>query len=92
MAQLTVRKLDADLVKRLKIRAVHHNRSAEAEHRTILEAALRADTSSFWQRAAKLRAATRVRSATDSASLIRADRDRDQQARQPLTSPPRGGL
>ena len=81
MAQLTVRKLDSDLVQRLKIRAAHKNRSAEAEHRAILEAALRADESDFWERAARLRAATRGRSVTEGASLIRADRDRDHLAR-----------
>jgi plasmid stability protein len=83
MAQLTVRKLDSDLVQRLKIRAALSNRSAEAEHRAILEAALRVDTFGFWERAAKLRAATRGRSATDGASLIREDRDRDHRTRQP---------
>lgn len=83
MAQLTVRKLDSDLVRRLKVRAAHHNRSAESEHRAILEAALKAETSDFWERAAKLRAATRGRSATDSATLIRADRDRDHRTREP---------
>ncbi len=37
MAQLTVRKLDDDLVQRLKVRAARHGCSAEAEHRLILE-------------------------------------------------------
>ncbi len=41
MAQLIVRKLDDDLVRRLKIRAARNGRSAEAEHRPILAAALR---------------------------------------------------
>ena len=41
MAQLMVRNLPADLVKALKQRAVKHNRSAEQEHREILQAALR---------------------------------------------------
>lgn len=81
MAQLTVRKLDSDLVQRLKIRAAHSNRSAEAEHRAILESALRTEASDIWERAAQLRSATRNRPATDSASLIRQDRDRDHQAR-----------
>ncbi len=40
MAQLIVRKLDEDLVRRLKIRAARNGRSAEAEHRAILAAAL----------------------------------------------------
>jgi hypothetical protein len=41
MASLVVRKLDAELVARLKERARAHGRSAEAEHREILEEALR---------------------------------------------------
>jgi len=40
MATLTVRNLDEGLVKRLRIRAAEHGRSAEAEHREILQAAL----------------------------------------------------
>lgn len=40
-AQLVVRDLDPELVKRLKARAVAHGRSAEAEHRAILEESLR---------------------------------------------------
>ena len=41
MAQLMVRNLTEDLVKALKQRAAKHNRSAEQEHREILQAALR---------------------------------------------------
>lgn len=41
MAQLVVRNLSDDLVKSLKQRAAKNNRSAEQEHREILEAALR---------------------------------------------------
>ncbi len=40
MATLTVRNLDEDLVKRLRVRAAEHGRSAEAEHREILRANL----------------------------------------------------
>ena len=40
MATLTVRNLDDDLVRRLRIRAAEHGRSAEAEHREILHIAL----------------------------------------------------
>ena len=40
MATLTVRNLDEDLVRRLRIRAAEHRRSAEAEHREILRLAL----------------------------------------------------
>jgi plasmid stability protein len=41
MADLLVRGVDEALVKALKERAVAHGRSAEAEHREILAAALR---------------------------------------------------
>jgi plasmid stability protein len=40
MANLVVRNLDQRLVDALKQRAARHGRSAEAEHRAILEAAL----------------------------------------------------
>jgi antitoxin FitA len=40
MARLTVRNLDEALVKALKRRAAERNRSAEQEHREILQAAL----------------------------------------------------
>ncbi|HUC18828.1 MAG TPA: plasmid stabilization protein [Acetobacteraceae bacterium] len=40
MPTLTVRHLDDNLVRRLRIRAAEHGRSAEAEHREILRAAL----------------------------------------------------
>ena len=40
MAQLMVRKVADELVKALKQRAAKHNRSAEQEHREILQSAL----------------------------------------------------
>lgn len=40
MAQLIVRKLDEDLVRRLKRRAVAHGRSMEEEHRSLLRQVL----------------------------------------------------
>jgi len=40
MPNLIVRNLDESLVRKLKQRAATHARSAEAEHRAILEAAL----------------------------------------------------
>jgi plasmid stability protein len=41
--QLIVRNVDDGLVRALKRRAARHGRSAEAEHREILRAALRGD-------------------------------------------------
>jgi antitoxin FitA len=75
MATLLVRDLDEDLVRLLKQRARSHDRSAEAEHRAILEAALRPSGESFAVRARRLQDETRGSIHTDSASLIRADRD-----------------
>ena len=40
MATLTVSGLDDDVVRKLRIRAAEHGRSAEAEHRRILEQVL----------------------------------------------------
>lgn len=76
MAQLTVGKLDEDLVRRLKIRAAQHNRSVEAEHRAILKAALQSVAADFWEKARQAREESRVRAATDSTEIVRQDRDR----------------
>jgi plasmid stability protein len=76
MAQLTVRRIDPEIVRRLKLRAAQHGRSAEAEHRAILERVLGTGADDFWAKAACLRESTRGRKHTDSAELIREDRDR----------------
>ena len=56
MATLTVRNLDDDVVRRLRIRAAEHGRSAEAEHRALLWEALVGDA----QPPAHVRAAERL--------------------------------
>ncbi|MEW6224665.1 MAG: DNA-binding protein [Chloroflexota bacterium] len=43
MRQLIVRNVRSDIVSALKRRAARHGRSAEAEHRAILEASLRGE-------------------------------------------------
>jgi plasmid stability protein len=81
MVQLTVRNIDARIVRALKRRAAAHGRSGKAEHREILRGALLEGSKvkeSFAKRAARLR--SRLRSDMDSAELIRADRDRDTSA------------
>ena len=80
MGQLLVRNVDDDLIRRLKERAAAKGLSAEAEHRIILEQALRPGSESFAERAARWRRRTAGRETTDSAELIRADRDRDHRA------------
>ena len=75
MAQLLVRDVPQDVVEALKRRAAKHGRSAEAEHRLILEEVLKAARSGFQERAAKLREEMRGRILTDSTDLIRQVRD-----------------
>mgnify|MGYP001312314930 FL=1 len=72
MAQLVVRNLDEELVALLKKRAAAHGRSAEAEHRLILEEALRAaDRADIKDRLRRIRSATAARSAPDSGRISR---------------------
>lgn len=75
MPQLLVRDVPLDVVEALKRRAAEHGRSAEAEHRIILEETLRPGRADFWERAAKLREETRGRITIPSEELIRQDRD-----------------
>ncbi len=76
MGQLTVRKVDDDLIRRLKIRAAEHGRSAEAEHREILKQALlpQAAAEDFWTLADRLRKEG-PKMPGDSADIIRQMRD-----------------
>jgi plasmid stability protein len=64
MATLTVRNLAEDVVRRLRIRAAEHGRSAEAEHRDILQTVLLAhDKAPTRQQAAERLAEFRRRTA-----------------------------
>ena len=75
MPQLLVRDVPRDVVDALKRRASRHGRSAEAEHRVILEQALNAGRQGFRARARALRDETQGRIVGESAELIRQDRD-----------------
>lgn len=75
MAQLLVRDIPEALVLALEERAAAHGRSAEAEHRLILEEALRSGRNEFREQAGRLRARTASRIKGESADLIREDRD-----------------
>jgi plasmid stability protein len=57
VATLTVRNLEDDVVRALRIRAAEHGRSAEAEHREILRQALTARREPSPQKAAAERLA-----------------------------------
>lgn len=76
MTQLLVRDVPENIAAELKRRAKKHGRSAEAEHRAILLEALKPASDDFWQAAEKLRIELKGRKFTDSAKLIRQDRDR----------------
>ena len=75
MAQLLVRDLDDTLVRLLRQRAAANNRSAEAEHRAILEQALLIDGEPFWEVAKRLRDETAGHTASDSTEIVRHYRD-----------------
>lgn len=71
MAQLTVRNLDPEIVRRLRIRAAENGRSAEAEHRLILEETLKPAGDDFWDKAAALRQRLKHRSLENGTAILR---------------------
>lgn len=77
MAQVLVRQLDEKVVERLKKRAREHGRSLQSEVKTILEEAV-PDYEAAWQRIETFRRRMKQsgRKFSDSAVLIREDRDR----------------
>jgi plasmid stability protein len=85
MGVLTVRNLDDEIVRALRIRAAEHGRSAEAEHREILKAALSSPAqpsrrAAAAERLAEFRHRTAGRGEGSAAALLhesRAGRDRD---------------
>lgn len=70
MATLTVRNLEDDLVRRLRIRAAEHGRSPEAEHREILRQALLGEGRMDRQAAAARLAEFRERTAVDGSPSV----------------------
>ena len=77
MAQVLVRQLADKVVVRLKRRAKEHGRSLQSEMKTILEEAV-PDYEAAWKRIEGFRKRLRKsgRTFSDSADLIREDRDR----------------
>lgn len=76
MANALVRDLDDQVYERLKARAVGNNRSLEAELREILVAASKqVSMAEARARAAEIRQRLSGRTHSDSAKLIREDRD-----------------
>ncbi len=79
MATINVRRIDDDVVNRLKRRASSNNRSLEGEVRHILECAsdddMAARRAAFLEASDRLREKTRGRRQTPAELLIREDRD-----------------
>jgi plasmid stability protein len=78
MAQVLVRNLTDKVVARLKKRAKNRGRSLQAEVKTILEEAAKDVPEDFWKEADRIREQLQRsgRTFSDSAALIREDRDR----------------
>ena len=73
---LSIRKLDDDIIARLKRRAARHGRSTEAEARDILRQALEGEGEIDFERlAAEFRKLTADRHHTPSEVLLRESRD-----------------
>ncbi len=77
MANLTIRNIDDTIVAHLKQRAKQHNRSLEAELRTILcDVVAASESTDLAVLAQRIAAMTPDTPQTDSAELLRQDRDR----------------
>ena len=76
MAQVVIRNIDDEAMRRLKSRAARKGVSLERELRTILTEAVRADRAGFAERAEAFRRKLADRRHSDSTVLIRKDRDR----------------
>jgi len=76
MSQLLVRDLDPTVVERLKQRAKQHGRSLQGEAKAILEAASLLSIEEARRMAAAWRERLSGTMVTDSATLLREDRDR----------------
>lgn len=77
MAQLLVRDIKPEIIERLKAQAKRHNRSLQGEAKLILEEATEKITwDDAMERARKIRESFGAKKFSDSAALIREDRDR----------------
>jgi plasmid stability protein len=76
VAQVVIRNIDEDAMRRLKSRAARKGVSLERELRAILTDAARGDRTGFGERAMALRRKLAGRRHSDSTRLIRKDRDR----------------
>jgi plasmid stability protein len=76
VAQVVIRNIDEEAMRRLRSRAARKGVSLERELRTILIEAVRGDRASFRQRAMAFRRRLAGRRHSDSTALVRKDRNR----------------
>jgi plasmid stability protein len=76
MPNVLVRDVDVSVLDRLKLRAKRQNRSLQAEMKIILQDAARREPLSELELIRKFRALNTKVNRTDSADLLREDRDR----------------
>jgi antitoxin FitA len=76
MANVLIRDLDPALVEVFRAEARRNGRSLQAELKLVLEDAARRRQSAFWGVAERLRGAYAAGQRSDSAELVREDRDR----------------
>jgi len=80
MAQLILNDLDPTILEQLKVRAANHHRSLEDELKVILQEVIEteqvAKMTAFREQSTQMRQALSGRVHTDSAELVREDRDR----------------
>ena len=76
MAELLVRNLDQETLKRLKLRAKRHRRSLQGEAKLILEEAAALQLEDARNLIEKIRSQFSGKKFSDSATLVRRDRQR----------------
>ncbi len=76
MSQVLVRNIDSAVLQKLKLRAQNNQRSLEAELRIVLEEAVAESNADAFADVAKVRALFAGRKFSDSAELIRENRER----------------
>ena len=76
MAELLIRNLEPEVIKRLKLRAKQHHRSLQGELKSIVEAATKMSMEEARKASNAWHKRLSSRSFSDSAKLLREDRDR----------------
>jgi antitoxin FitA len=76
MPQLLIRNLETETIERLKKQAKRHNRSLQGEAKSILEQSAKMTMEEARERAMKIREGFGKKRFSDSAELIREDRER----------------